>query len=269
MHSIKFIFSKNIFYRLLHLSIESVACSWEALSIVHLSKISALLMAALVISSITSSTMAANFQSLQSIRMQAEDYIQQYPYESPYSPRFEVSNIDKRLRLKACSEPLQVEFTRRDKFHGSTALNISCSQTGGWKLLLPVQIELFDDVLVLTRAVHKGQIIDSNLVKHQKQNISRLNNGYYSQKIELEGLEVGRNMRRGTILTPASLNPRLMVKSGQRVTLILDYKGLQIRSSGQALQSARRGDVIKVRNNQSRKIVEGVVSGEAQVRIQI
>jgi flagella basal body P-ring formation protein FlgA len=117
--------------------------------------------------------------------------------------------------------------------------------------------------------VHKGQIIDGSLVKHQKKNISRLNNGYYSREIELEGLEARRNLRRGAILTPASLNPRMMVKSGQQVTLILDYKGLQIKSRGQALQSARRGDVIKVRNNQSGKVVEGVVSGEAQVRIHI
>ncbi len=266
MNLINFVSNKKTVCKPLLSSTGSSADYGNALSIVPLSRIIALSVLSFAFSG---SLMAVEFQSLQSIRMQAEDYIQQYPYESPYSPRFEVSNIDKRLRLKACLEPLLVEFSRRDKPHGNTALNVSCSQAGGWKLLLPVRIELFDDVLVLTQAVHKGQIIDNSLVKHQKKNISRLNNGYYSQQIELEGLEARRNIRRGTILTPASLSPRLMVKSGQQVTLILDYKGLQIKSSGQALQSARRGDVVKVRNNQSRKIVEGVVSGEAQVRIHI
>ena len=241
----------------------------NVLSIDRLAKITFLSLLVILANSSLNKVAASEFQSLQSIRMQAEDFIQQYPYESPYSPRFEVSNIDKRLRLKGCAEPLQVEFARRDKTHGNTALNISCPQGSGWKLLLPARIDLFDDVIVLNRAVHKGQIIDGNLVKLQKQNISRLNNGYYSQVIELVGLESRRNIKRGTILTPASLIPRLMVKSGQQVTLILDYKGLQIKSTGQALQSARRGDVIKVRNNQSRRIVEGVVSGEAQVRVNI
>ncbi len=260
---------RNILNILLPSSIDSPAWYRNALSIVPLTGITVLSMVTVTLGSSLCHVIAAEFQSLQSIRMQAEDYIQQYPYESRYSPRIEVSDIDRRLRLKACAEPLLIEFSRRDKPHGNTALKISCPQAGGWKLLLPVRVDLFDDVLVLTQAVHKGQIIDGTLVKHQKQNISRLNNGYYSQDVELVELEARRNMRRGTILTPASLTPRLMVKSGQRVTLILNYKGLQIKSSGQALQSARRGDAIKVRNNQSGKIVEGVVSGEAQVRIHI
>jgi flagella basal body P-ring formation protein FlgA len=201
--------------------------------------------------------------------MQAEDFIHQYPYETPYPPRFDVSDLDPRLRLKTCQQPLAVEFARKDRIQGNTALKVGCPTTPGWKMLLPVRIDLFDDVLVLTRVVHKGQIIDTSLVKRQKKNISRLNNGYFSTIDAITGLETKRNLSRGNILTPASLTPKLMVKSGQQVTLILDYKGLEIRSTGKALQSARRGEVIKVRNNQSSRVVEGIVSGEAQVRINI
>ncbi len=212
---------------------------------------------------------ANDFQSLQSIRMQAEDFILQYVYESPYPPRFEVSQIDNRLRLKACPHSLLFEFSNRQKTQGNTALNVRCELNSGWKLILPVRIDLFDDVLVANKSLHKGQIFDERQVRYQKQNISRLNNGYYSRNDDLSDLEVRRNLKRGAILTPASLRPRLMVKSGQQVTLVLDYKGLQIKSSGQALQSARRGEVIKVRNNQSKRIVEGIVSGEARVRVNI
>ena len=74
---------------------------------------------------------------------------------------------------------------------------------------------------------------------------------------------------RGTVLTPANLRPLLLVRSGQQVTLLLDFNGLQVRSSGKALQSARLGQLVKVRNSQSRKIVEGVVAGEGLVRIGI
>lgn len=212
---------------------------------------------------------ASEFQSLQSMRMQAEDYILQYGHKSPYPPRFEIGNIDNRLRLKACPTRLKIEYARHDKIHGNTALNVSCQQGAAWKLLLPVRIELFDDVLILTKRLHKGQIIDDNQVRYQKYNVSRLNNGYYSKGDELSGLEAARNLNRGTVLTPASLRPREMVKSGQRVTLILDYKGLHIKSTGQALQSARWGEVIKVRNNQSNRIVEGFVSGVAQVQVNL
>ncbi|MCP4490518.1 MAG: flagellar basal body P-ring formation protein FlgA [Gammaproteobacteria bacterium] len=212
---------------------------------------------------------AAEFQSLQSIRMQAEDFIRQYPYETPYLPHFEVNHLDDRLRLKACNNPLIFEFSRQNKTRGNTALNVRCKPNSGWKLILPVRIELFDDVLVAAQSLHKGQFIGDQQVSFQKKNISRLNSGYYSQSDSLLGLEAKRNIKRGTILTPQSLRPRLLVKSGQQVTILLNYKGLHIKSSGRALQSARRGEVVKVRNNQSNRVVEGIVSGEAQVSVNI
>lgn len=212
---------------------------------------------------------AAEFQSLPSIHMQAEAFIERYPYQSPYSPGFEVNRIDSRLRLKACPDSLKIEFSHLNKIQGNTALNISCTGATTWKLLLPVRIDIYDDVLVARTPLHKGQIIDESQVDFQKKNISRLNNGYYSLGDELSSLEVRRNLKRGAILTPNNLRPRLMVKSGQQVTLILEHKGLKIKSTGLALGSARQGEVVKVRNNQSRRVVEGIVSGLAQVRINI
>lgn len=212
---------------------------------------------------------AAEFQSLSSIRMQAEEFIAQYPYQSPYSPGFEVGHIDNRLRLKACPDALLIEFSNRNKLYGNTALNISCTGATAWKLLMPVRIDLYDDVLIAATPLHKGQIIDENKISFKKKNISRLNNGYYARDDEFASLEVRRNLKRGTVLTPNNLQPRLMVKSGQQVTLILELKGLEIKSTGQALGSARQGEVVRVRNNQSRRVVEGIASGQALVRVNI
>lgn len=239
------------------------------LSIDRIWKITAIML--LLISACVSyrSVIAAEFQSLPSIRLQAEEFVAQYPYQSPYPPGFEVGHIDNRLKLKACPDALQIEFTNRNKLYGNTALNISCAGATAWKLLLPVRIEIYDDALIAATPLHKGQIIDENKVSFQKTNISRLNNGYYSRDDEFTNLEVRLNLKRGAVLTPNNLRPRLMVKSGQQVTLILEYKGLEIKSTGQALGSARRGEVVRVRNNQSRRIVEGIASGQAQVRINI
>ncbi len=60
-----------------------------------------------------------------------------------------------------------------------------------------------------------------------------------------------------------------MVKSGQNVTLILDYKGINIRTSGKALRSAGMGQLVKVRNSTSQKIVEGIVTGEGLVKVNL
>ncbi len=215
------------------------------------------------------SAQAAKFQSIQSIRMQVEAFILEYHYKTPYLPILRTSKIDSRLRLRSCQKSLQIEFSTQERTYGNTSLRVSCSEPVQWKLYLPVSIDLFDDVLVSTQPLLRGQIIDTNSVEYQKSNISRLSSGYYSRGKNLENLEASRNLAQGTLLTPANLRPRLMVKTGQQVTLILIYKGLSIRSSGKALQSAHFGQIVKVRNSQSNKIVEGIVAGEALVKIRI
>ncbi len=217
----------------------------------------------------SSSLLAAKYQSLASIRMQIESFISNYPYESPYPPRFQISSLDSRLRLKACSEELAIDFARRNIVHGNTAILVRCPVDSGWKIHLPVRIDVFDDVIVAAKPLLKGQNIDNSAVTLQKQNIARLKNGYYAKNSTFNQLQARRNLVRGTVLTPANLSPRLMVRSGQQVTLVLDYNGLQIKSTGTALKSASLGEVVKVRNNQSLRVVEGIVSGDALVRVSI
>lgn len=211
----------------------------------------------------------ADFQSLTSIRLQAESFIAGQTYASPYPARFKLGRLDSRLRLRACGEPLRIDFAHRDRDRGNTALTIRCASKSPWKIHLPVQIDLFDDVAVAARPLVKGQLIDAATIRFEKHNIVRLKNGYYLKTTALEELQTQRNLNRGTVLTPRNLAPRLLVRSGQMVTLVLNFNGLQVKSSGQALQSASRGQLVKVRNSQSLRVVEGVVFGEGLVKVNI
>ncbi len=212
---------------------------------------------------------ASQLQSLPSIVMQAEAFIEQYDYQSPYSPEVQIRPLDKRLRLQACFEPLQISFTRPDLTYGNTSLTVKCPTAPYWKILLPVSVALYDDVLVTRRPVLRNEMFDASSVRVKKQNVSGLRQGYYRKDTDLTHLQSRRNLRSGTALTPSTVTPRLMVKSGQLVTIVLDYKGIAIRTTGKALQSARLGELIRVKNNQTSKIVEGIVQGDALVRVNI
>lgn len=215
------------------------------------------------------SATTGNIQSVASIRLQAEAFLAAYAYESPYPARFRLGTLDSRLRLRACAKPLNVEFARPGLDRGNTALRIRCAQTGGWKIHLPVRVDLFDDVAVTSKPVLKGQLIDASAVRYQKHNVSRLKNGYFAKSTTLQPLEARRNLARGAVLTPKNLTPRLLVRAGQQVTLVISLNGLQVKSTGKALQSARLGELVRVRNSQSLKIVEGVVSGNGLVEVSI
>ncbi len=206
-------------------------------------------------------------QSLASIRMQAEAFVMQQDYRSPYPPRVELSRLDSRLRLKACPVELDVAFAHPGRDRGNTVLRIRCPVSPAWKLHLPARIAVFDDVAVAARPLVKGQIIDVVAVSMQKTDVSRLNHGYFAKLEDLRDLEARRNLPRGAVLTPKSLTPRRLVRAGQTVTLVLEIGGLEVRSSGEALSAASQGQVVRVRNSQSQKIVEGVVAGDGLVRV--
>lgn len=212
---------------------------------------------------------AAEVQSLTSIRLQAEAFILDHPYQSPYPPRFELGKLDPRLRLKPCRQALDVSFARVNVIYGNSALTVRCPVKPGWKIHLPVRIEVFDDVVIAAKPLLKGQKIDDSAFGFAKRDIARLKNGYYSEPGALQQLQARRNLKRGAVLTPANLAPRMLVRSGQQVTLVLDYNGLQVKSSGKALDSASIGELVRVRNSQSKKIIEGVVSGDALVQVSL
>ncbi len=222
---------------------------------------------ALAIAFAAGAAQAGAQQSLASIRMQAEAFVMQQDYRSPYPPRVELSRLDSRLRLKACPVELDVGFAHPGQDRGNTVLRVRCPLAPGWKLHLPARIAVFDDVAVAARPLVRGQIIDVAAVNLQKTDVSRLNNGYFAKLEDLADLEARRDLPRGTVLTPKALTPRQLVRAGQKVTLVLEYGGLQVRSSGEALHAASHGQVVRVRNSQSQKIVEGVVTGAGVVRV--
>ena len=120
-----------------------------------------------------------------------------------------MGHLDSRLRLKACHAALSIEFSRRDLVYGNTSLLVRCPTQAGWKIHLPVRVDVFDDVIVTAKALHKGQKIDAAAIIFQKHNITRLNRGYYSQIDALQQMQAKRNLKRGTDMVKLFDTPQL------------------------------------------------------------
>lgn len=208
-------------------------------------------------------------QSLTSIALQAESFLANHSYESPYPARFELSKLDSRLNLKPCEHTLDIKFTRIEKVMGNTSLTIQCKAPVNWQIHLPVRVDIYDDIAVNKSPLVKGQSIDASSIQYKKKKITSLHQGYFRKSDSLERLQVKRNLSSNSILTTANVTQKLLVKSGQKVTILLSINGLQIKSTGRALQSASLGQLIKVKNTQSNKIIEGTVSSDGTVNVRL
>lgn len=80
-------------------------------------------------------------------------------------------------------------------------------------------------------------------------------------------LELLRPLRPGEVVTERDLRPRMVVKRGDAVTLVLEGQGFRITTTGQAVEDAKRGDLVRVLNPSSKREVVGRVEGAGLVRV--
>ena len=81
---------------------------------------------------------------------------------------------------------------------------------------------------------------------------------------EIEGYRTKRNLRRGTILTTAAIEPIPDIEAGRELSIVYIGGLCRITTAGVALQSGMAGDYVKVKNKGSGKIILArVVDGTA------
>jgi flagella basal body P-ring formation protein FlgA len=68
------------------------------------------------------------------------------------------------------------------------------------------------------------------------------------------------------VLEPGDFNGREVVRSGDEVELVADLGGIEVRTRGMALDGGDTGARLRVRNDNSARIINGVVIGEGQVK---
>jgi flagella basal body P-ring formation protein FlgA len=71
----------------------------------------------------------------------------------------------------------------------------------------------------------------------------------------------------GEVLTTRSVRPRLLIRRGETVTLLVEGRGFSITAQGRAVEDGRRGDTVRVANLSSRREVLGTVDAAGVVRV--
>jgi len=77
-----------------------------------------------------------------------------------------------------------------------------------------------------------------------------------------------RRLARGAVIQPSTIRnrtPAIAVKRNQSVVMVLEGFGFRITGLGQALEDGRPGDLIKVRNTTSKRVVTAKVTYEGSV----
>jgi flagella basal body P-ring formation protein FlgA len=180
-----------------------------------------------------------------------------------------VNDLDPRLRLAACAEPLEVFLPPSAPPAGRVTAGVRCNGTTRWSLYVPARVRWLDEVVVAARELPRGQRIDPASLTLERRDLARLPRGYLLTLDQATGLVPDRTVTQGTVLHPGLLDIPLAVRRGALVNIVARVAGAEVRMKGKALDAGPLGARIRVENLSSGRELEARVVSDATVRVDI
>lgn len=204
-------------------------------------------------------------QSLDSVRTAAEQALRQHFALPGSRAEVKAAALDARVKLADCSVPLRATVAENATPAPRMSVQVQCQQPGGWNVRVSVQLQLFRTVLVANRPLLRGDGLSSADVRTEERDITRLGYGYLENLDQAEGRSLARPLAAGSVLTPAALGGRRMVRAGDHVQLVAKLDSIEVRANGVALGSGDNGARLRVRNDSSGKVIDAMVIAPGEV----
>jgi flagella basal body P-ring formation protein FlgA len=134
---------------------------------------------------------------------------------------------------------------------------------------VPVTVAVYKDVIVITKPLPRGTILEQENMRVMKYDMSQLPAGYVEDQQDAVGMELTRRLASDTPLTTNLIRKPKIIKRGQQVSIIARSGGMEVRMMGKALEHGAVGERIRVQNLRSKKKVEGTVTPSGDVRVDI
>jgi flagella basal body P-ring formation protein FlgA len=206
-------------------------------------------------------------QSLAAVRRAAESALRRELDPALTGVTLNAADLDARLRLPACATALNSNATLPRGSQARVLVRVFCPAAASWNINVPVDIHRETSILVLRRAMARGERIGAADVSVQTRTLAGLASPFLSRVSELDGRVTRRPLAEGTAVTADAMNAALLIHRGQSVTLTSTAGGIEVRAPGLAMADAAANQRVRVQNLASLKIVEGVADTEGVVRV--
>jgi flagellar basal body P-ring formation protein FlgA len=174
--------------------------------------------------------------------------------------------LDPRLRLTPCTVALHGLLPPAAQWGARVTVGVRCSAPA-WTVYVPVQLETQLQVLVLRQAAARNSTLRAEDVAAQMRRVPGLATSYITRLDQLAHHHLRVTAPPGAPLTIDMFVADVLVKRGQRVTLIARAGGIEVRAQGEAIADASTTGRIRVLNLTTRRVVEGQVESADLVRV--
>lgn len=206
-------------------------------------------------------------QPLDTIQRQVYEFLTAQHRHRAESPQIRLSELDPRLRLAKCGAALEAFLPGGARTVGNTSIGVRCPGPQPWTVYQRASVRVFDQVLVASRFLDKGTILSAADFRLERRDLSLLSGGYEIAAESLIGKQLRQALNAGAAISPQALKTVPAIRQGAVVTIVVRRGGMEISSSGIALSDAGLGERVRVRNETSKRVVEGTVTGNHRVEV--
>ena len=210
-------------------------------------------------------------ENLDGIQQQVRQHLQQ-TYTSGMGEQIEavkirVNNLDPRLKLRQCDEPLTLEISDNGEPGGNVTVKTRCPGTSPWTVFVPARVDILAPVAVATRSLARGAVLQAADISLLPRNTAALGSGYITDLEQILGKELKRHLNHGAVVRLSNLKAPRAVKRGDALRVEATSGSLLIVAPGIALADGKVGQQIRVRNTDSKRIIKARVVAPGRVEV--
>ncbi len=191
---------------------------------------------------------------------------------------------------KDCNNEIEI----KKLFQNYKTIKVNCLDKNGFKIIMRVQTLKTDANNKKTKSQKSSEVLIRNKMEKNKSNLYKTiklkksvekndilelediktvfvekkhQASFFSNKEELVGRKLKTNLKMGQILHPRHLFDSFDINSGDIISIVSNFGNVSVKVSGEAQDAGNLGDLIKVKNLKSGKIIRGYVKKDKIIKI--
>jgi len=123
------------------------------------------------------------------------------------------------------------------------------------------------DTVVVTRSLNRGDILNESDIAIEKRSRREIQGEPLRDVSAAIGMALQQSLRAGQPVRGSDVTRPQLVKRGETVVMNYQVPGIALTVRGKAEDGGALGDIVNITNVQSKRTVQGVVSGPGQVTV--
>jgi flagella basal body P-ring formation protein FlgA len=135
------------------------------------------------------------------------------------------------------------------------------------KTSITANVKAWQDQVVVDKPLGYRQIIREDDLVDRRALVDRIGDDPLVTREQIVGQMSGRELKLGTVLTARLIDPIILVKSGQLVSITLTQGAISAKSVARATEQGTIGQTIRVKNEVTNNIFDVVVTGPQTAKL--